>query len=660
MVDVLGLLLRAPLRYVAPPPEGDPARVLPGVDYAFVGRVLSARKVRARNGRDFADVLIDGGSVKVRVRFFNRGWFAERVSRGGLVIAWGRAGDGPPGQMNGVGLEPLARPEDAAIVLRRLEPVHPKVPGVAEGTVRRLLKEALAAADRIPDPLSPERRDELALPSLAEALRAVHEPATREEAARGGARLLFDRLLALALAARGACSTTPAPVFRADVRVRERIAARLPFALTAGQSAALDEILTEMSRPVAMRRLLLGDVGSGKTAVAVGALLAAVASGAQGMLVAPTDVLAMQHFRTLGGWLGGSRVRIASLTARTPRPERTAVVRAVHAGDVDILIGTHAALAEDVAPPRLGLAVVDEQHRFGVLQRLRAREKAERPHLLALSATPIPRSLALALFGDLALTRLVGRPSGRTAPRAIVAPADAAFAALLAAVARGERAFVVYPTIKAESAPAVEREGRRLVRSGGALAGIRTVFLHGAQKSEERDLAFAAFRDGRADVLVCTSIVEVGVDVPEASTMVVVGADRFGLASLHQLRGRVGRGSAEGVVYLVLGGGPEEPSPKAKADASARLILLERETDGLKLAEADLFLRGPGDFCGVRQHGHGGALPLAEGRDRGFLDAAADLAERMVADGYDPAVDPYYPRLSAALGGVRFEPPDAV
>lgn len=668
LTTALDLLLEAPLRYAAPPPLGDLGAAAVGDDCSVAGLVTSAQKGRARNGRPFADLKLDVGGVAVRMRFFNRGWFADRAPRGTFVLAWGRFAGGATPTFSGVGLTALRGPEDVPAALARLEPVHPRVAGVAEGTLRRVLREALALVEAAPDPLPDEFRAPLNLPALKDALRLVHEPATREEAADGGARLVFDRLLALALAARGAAAApSPAPELAADERVRERIRARLPFALTPGQEAALAEIWGDLARPVAMRRLLLGDVGSGKTAVAAGALLAAIARGAQALLVAPTEVLAAQHARTFGKWLEGSRVKHGLLTARTPRPERERLIEAGAAGELDLLIGTHAALADGVALPRLGLAVVDEQHRFGVLQRLRARAKAERPHLLAMSATPIPRSLALALFGDLSVSRLPGRPSGRPSPTAEAADLATAFAALRAAVARGERGMLVFPTINGETAAAVEREGRAWAKKSGPLGGLRLAWLHGGLPPAERDAAFAAFRTGAADVLVATTIVEVGVDVPEATTMVVVGADRFGLATLHQLRGRVGRGERPGRVYLVPGCGPDDPAgnrrPSASskaADAAARLKLLASETDGLKLAEADLLLRGPGDFCGVRQHGHGGALPLGEGRDRGFVDAAAATARALLDRGYDPSRDPYYGRLATALGGARFEPPDAV
>jgi ATP-dependent DNA helicase RecG len=320
------------------------------------------------------------------------------------------------------------------------------------------------------------------------------------------------------------------------------------------------------------------------------------------------------------------------------------------------VVGTHSALAGDLALPKLGLAVVDEQHRFGVIQRLEARGKSERPHLLALSATPIPRSLALALFGDLKMTRLLGRPSGRPSPPASTADAATAFASLRAAVARGERAFVIFPSIRAESAPALEREGRALVRRGGPLAGLKVAWLHGALPAAEREASFEAFRTGAASVLVATTLVEVGIDVSEATVMVVVGAERFGLATLHQLRGRVGRGERPGLVHLVVGGTPAE----IPRDALERLRRLEEDEDGFRLAEADLALRGPGEICGLRQHGHGGLLPLAAGRDRGFLDAVIFAAEELAARGYDSAIDGYYGRLAAALGGAAFDPPDAL
>jgi ATP-dependent DNA helicase RecG len=331
---------------------------------------------------------------------------------------------------------------------------------------------------------------------------------------------------------------------------------------------------------------------------------------------------------------------------------------ALAAGRVDLLIGTHAALAADVRFPRLGLAVFDEQHRFGVLQRLAGRNKAEQPHLLALSATPIPRSLCLGLFGELAITRIEGRPAGRATPVTSISSRDVAYADLRAAVARGERAFVIFPSIASEEAPAIEREGRVLASVKGPLRGLACGVLHGALRGEEQAAAFTAFSSGAVQVLIATVIVEVGIDVPEATIMVVEGAERFGLATLHQLRGRVGRGAKAGRVHLV-------PSDHARegGDAAARaerLELLERETDGFKIAEADLELRGPGDWCGVRQHGFGGSLPLAAGRDAGFIDEVGATARELIARGYHGRHAEYFSALSAAIGGIRFEPKDAV
>ncbi|HYC79029.1 MAG TPA: helicase-related protein [Planctomycetota bacterium] len=662
---VLDLLLLTPTRYEAPPPPKPPETWAVGDDVATTGKVVAARQVRSRRGRAFADLRLDVGGRAVRACFFNRGWLAERAPKGTWALVWGRATSVAPPTLSAAGLRVLAAPEEAAARAAELEPRRPAVPGVAEGVLRGLVREALDATRAAPDPLPDDLRTARGLPTLADALRRVHEPATLDEASEGAARLLFDRLLALALAsrARGEAGAAPAPRIVADAKVRARIDARLPFRLTPGQRAALDEILADLARPVAMRRLLLGDVGSGKTAVAVGALLAATAAGRQGLLVAPTDVLAAQHARTLSQWLAGSRVRHALIAAGVPRAERRRAEAAAAAGELDLVVGTHAALSDAVLLPRLGLAVVDEQHRFGVLQRLKAREKGERPHLLALSATPIPRSLALALFGDLAVTRLAGRPAGRGTPTATTCDAASALLAVREAVARGERAYVVFPAVTSETAPALEREGRALTARRGALAGLRTATLHGGLPPAERAAALDAFRSGDVDVLLCTTIVEVGVDVPEATTLVVFGADRFGLATLHQLRGRVGRGERPGSIRLVPTPRPAADSGAssgAARDATARLALLQRESDGFRLAEADLFLRGPGEICGLRQHGHGGALPLREGRDRGFLEAASETAGALKARGYDPDADGYYARLARALGGVRFDPPDAV
>ncbi len=658
---LVDLLLLAPLRYDVPPPRRSIVDLAPKVPATLVGEVISARKVKQRRGGTFLDLTLSEGAERIRVCLWNRGWLKDRVQKGDRVAVSGTwAGNGSA--FSGSAIEVVG--ESAEVLeswLSRLEPIHPKIPGVAEGTLRRLLTEALARVAGMPDPLPECHRVRLGLPTLTEALALVHQPSSREDAERGGARLLFDRLLSLALGARSASSKLEGPAIPMSVSeaVMERILARLPFKLTKEQNEAVSTILSDLAQPLAMRRLLLGDVGSGKTAVAVAAILAAVATRQQAMLIAPTDVLANQHATLLRTWLAGSRVRLGTMTSREPRAIRRSTAVALAKGEIDILVGTHVALGAEVAFQKLGLVVVDEQHRFGVLQRLAARGKAIRPHVLALSATPIPRSLALALFGDLPMTRIAARPHGRQTPKAIVSSLTVAYDALLAAVKQGNRAFVVFPTIASESTPSVEREGR--LRAKSVLNGVRVGYLHGKLPYEEQAAALDAFRRGETDVLVATSMIEVGVDIPQATVMVVEGADRFGLASLHQLRGRVGRGALPGTVHLIPTPRPKGQPPRGDTDpAIVRLKLLERENDGFRLAEADLLMRGPGDWCGVRQHGFGGSLPLAEGRDLGFLDAAEQVASILHAERYDEDHIGWYSGLAERLGGLRFEPKDAV
>jgi ATP-dependent DNA helicase RecG len=654
--SVLDLLLLVPTRYRVVPPPSRRADLAEGLTVSVTGRVLSARRARQRRGGTFLDLSIDVEGP-LRVCFYNRGWLKDQVGHGDRVLLTGRVGEGGA-MIAGADLWRVESDEDLARLLRLVLPVHPAVPKVAEGTLRRLVRQALDLVAAAPDPLAEPLRTRLGLAPLHESLRRIHEPCAGETLEPAAARLVFDRLLSQALVARAAshAAAGPAPALETPPPVRERIRGRIPFQLTPGQSGALDEILADLAKPVAMRRLLLGDVGSGKTAVAAGAMLAAVAAGYQGLLVAPTDVLAAQHHATLSGWLADSRVRIALLSGRVPKAEAGRIRRALGRGAVDVVVGTHAALAAAVAFPRLGLVVFDEQHRFGVMQRISGRNKAKRPHLLALSATPIPRSLCLALFGELAITRLAGRPGACPVPATRVCDAPTAYGALREAVARGERAFVVFPSIEGSTAPGVEREGRALVSPKGPLAGLEAGFLHGGMPVERQAEVLAAFRSGAVPILVSTVIVEVGLDVPEATVIVVEGADRFGLASLHQLRGRVGRGARPGHAYLV----PSRGTPAAEGARSLeRARLLERETDGFKIAEADLLLRGPGDWCGVRQHGFGGPLPIGAGADGKLVASVEVAAEAILGAGYDPSASTYFAALGRAMTA-RFDPKDAV
>jgi ATP-dependent DNA helicase RecG len=374
----------------------------------------------------------------------------------------------------------------------------------------------------------------------------------------------------------------------------------LPFDLTRSQQRALGEIARDMGRPEPMNRLLQGDVGSGKTAVALYACLVAVANRRQVAFLAPTEILARQHHATISRYLEGSDVRLALLVGSTGAAERKETLEALASGDLDLIVGTHALLEPSVEFASLALVVVDEQHKFGVTQRQSLIRKGIRPDVLVMTATPIPRTLALTAFGDLDVSVIDEMPPGRIPPRTQVLSggrAAAAYAKVRQEAARGRQAYVVFPLVEESEeidADAAEEGYRRLVQ--GPLPGLRLGLVTGRTPAAEREAAMDAFRAGRLDALVGTTVLEVGVDVPNATVMVVENAERFGLSTLHQLRGRIGRGGTESSCFLVARG-------RLNEEARSRLAILEATQDGFRIAEEDLRLRGPGEFFGTRQHG---------------------------------------------------------
>jgi ATP-dependent DNA helicase RecG len=439
----------------------------------------------------------------------------------------------------------------------------------------------------------------------------MHYPGSAGKYEEARRRIAFEELFCVQLAMlerrRDWQDSRAAPLGSAGVL--EAYRQSLPFALTAAQERVLEEIISDLKRSRPMARLLQGDVGSGKTAVAGAALLVAVANGFQGALMAPTEILAEQHFKTLSSLLShlevaGRRLRLELLTGSTRQSVRAKLLEAVESGEIDVIVGTHALIQEGVRFKRLGMAVVDEQHRFGVMQRAALKERAVRagepaPHLLVMSATPIPRTLALTFFGDLEVSVIDEMPPGRKpVETSWVRPEDRsqAYNFVREQVRRGRQAFVVCPLIKeseAIQARSAVQEYERLSRE--VFPDLRLGLLHGRMSSAEKDDVLGAFRRGEMDVLVATTVIEVGIDIPNATVMVIEGADRFGLAQLHQLRGRVGRGADQSFCLLL----SDDPSSLAEH----RLQLLEDNNDGFALAEADLRLRGPGDYMGTRQSG---------------------------------------------------------
>jgi ATP-dependent DNA helicase RecG len=594
----------------------------------------------------------DGPRVFVARWFHRVGGLAERAAAGRRVLLIGRV------QRKGDTVA-MVHPElrDADLPLPAIDVRYPDIDGLGDASVARLCRAALARlVAHVPgDPLPAELRARLDLPALLPALQLLHDPpedlspGTWREVQEGRSsahrRALFDELLHVQLALlrqRAAYRAVAPPVglLPADGDRRERLRVCVPFEPTAAQWRAIDEVEADLAAGQPMLRLLQGDVGSGKTLVAFAAALCVIDAGGQAALMAPTEILAAQHLQTLAPWCAAAGVRVALLTGATPRPERTRLRAAIAAGEVDLVIGTHALLTEGVAFRRLGLVVVDEQHRFGVRQRALLRDKGPAPHLLVMTATPIPRTLALTLHGELDVSILDELPPGRIPPttrlfagKSALAPARAALAEL---VLRGRQAFVVCPQVEAGAREVSDVEAAAAdlrARLPGRAVGV----LHGRMNAAAKDAVIAAFRAGELDLVVATTVIEVGVDIPAAQAILVEHADCFGLAQLHQLRGRIGRGAPVPKASRHV---PEDIRPvcllhtaaAASAPAAARLQVLVDTTDGFRVAERDLAERGPGELFGLRQAGSA-PLHLAglAGEGVRLLAAAREAAQELIA-----------------------------
>jgi len=514
----------------------------------------------------------------------------------------------------------------------RLLPVYALTEGLTADRLRRTVDAVLPLGRLWPEPLTAQQRQRLGLLTRSQALQAIHQPPDRDSLQQARRRLVFDEFLLLQLGLmqrRAALRQRQAPALRA-LGARDGLVGRfldeLPFRLTAAQERVLAEIELDLARPEPMARLVQGDVGSGKTVVAIAALLKAVEAGWQGAFMAPTEVLAEQHYRSLCRWLIPLNVTVELLTGATSRPVRRRLLTDLANGQLNVLVGTHALIEDPVDFSRLGLVVVDEQHRFGVNQRNRLLGKGLQPHLLTMTATPIPRTLALSLHGDLDVSQIDELPPGRTPikTRLLTASArDEAYALIREEVARGQRAYVVLPLVedseKLDLRSAVEVH-RQL--SDEVFPELEVGLLHGRLSSAEKQAVIHAFAEGRAQVLVSTTVVEVGVDVPEASVMVIDHADRFGLAQLHQLRGRVGRGAAASHCLLI--------NDSRNVLAKQRLEVLVRSNDGFEIAEMDLRLRGPGQVLGTRQSGLPDLALASLADDGSVLDEARQEAAALI------------------------------
>jgi ATP-dependent DNA helicase RecG len=596
------------------------------------GEIVEVKPIAGPPPRVQVRLADETGSL--RITWFNS-FIAKQVQVGDEIAVSGKLDAG-------YGALSFTNPEwerigGPALSTGRLTPVYPLTQGLAQKTIRGLTRAALdATKTTIDDFLPAPIRDGNRLTSLVAAYEGLHYPADHSDLARAQTRLAFDDLFLLQIGLirrkreRQAAGGIPLTIDRAML---DRFFAGLPFALTGAQRRALDEILGDLTQASPMSRLLQGDVGSGKTVVAAAAALVAIAEGYQTAVMAPTEILAEQHYHNFRGLYASlaaaDRPQVALLTGSTRAAERRELLAALAAGDVDVLVGTHAIIQDGVEIPRLGLAVVDEQHRFGVRQRgeLPARAAAgPQPHLLSMTATPIPRTLNMVLNGDLDVSVIGELPPGRIPieTRRYLGPErQTAYDLVRSEIGRGHQVFVICPLVEeseATEAKAAVAEAQRL--KAEVFPDREIAVLHGRMSGREKDRIMTAFRDREADILVSTSVIEVGIDVPNATVMLVEGADRFGLAQLHQFRGRVGRGGSRSYCLLL--------ADEATPDAEARLQMMVETTDGFVLAEKDLELRGPGDFIGTRQSGLPEMTWLDGSFDTRLLDQARQSAEALL------------------------------
>lgn len=651
---VRDLLLHVPRRYLDFTDVTQIAYADVGTQATIVGTVDKVSVPRTRSRVNIVELTVIDDTGVLVATFFRQPWLAQQIKVGDSVALSGTVTfDYGFKRMKAPFMELLDSPQDVSGYARVL-PVHAVGEGITASWMRRIVSAALADVGDVCDWLPSSLVCKHKLMTLSRALREVHFPTSLASAEAARRRLAYDELLCLQLALRTrqqlSCSgITPYRHVISGPHMKALLAA-LPFTLTDEQRQAADEILADMAAPRVMNRLLLGDVGTGKTAVAAVALAAVADTGTQAAVMAPTSVLAAQHAEKLGPVLDKAHISWALLTGSTPADERAQIEGCVAVGTLTVVIGTTALLSESLEFQALSLVVIDEQHRFGVRQRSGLRGKGSGADLLAMTATPIPRTLALSTYGDLDISYIRHRPHpGAGVTTKLVSPKnlDQAWEAVRAACKKGRQAYVVCPLVddadkgdelddvpepmRAQSDRVASVASTARLLAENTLPGISVATLTGRMSAVEKDCAMEHFRSGKTQVLVSTTVIEVGVDVPNATVMVVLDADRFGLATLHQLRGRVGRGSEAGTVYLC-------SAAKSGSTARQRLEALEKTSDGFELAELDLRLRHEGDVLGYRQSG-GVTLRICD------LDADADLVEEAHADAIEIVNGD--PRLSA-------------
>jgi ATP-dependent DNA helicase RecG len=620
------------------------AELMPGESATVVVEVrgISSRSVRRRGMRPLVEATVADATGSMKATFFNQPWLVQKYPPGARLVLHGKFET-----RNRFRVQGHARTTEAVAGAEAVGH-YPATEGLSSTQILALVREHAQALHDVAEPLPAALKARERLPGRADAVSAVHFPASEPDQQLGLRRLAFDELLLAQLALlrrRRTRHRARAPVLDGGHELSARwLSQLLPFALTGDQRRALDAIDSDLAQPQPMQRLLMGEVGSGKTVVALYSLLRAIEHGYQGAMMAPTETLAEQHFATIQSLMPGEAVPAGLLTGSTPSARRTDLLGKLASGELSLIVGTHALIEEPVRFARLGVAVVDEQHRFGVRQRAALDAKgtgAEHPHVLHMTATPIPRTLALLGYGDLDFTLLRELPRGRRPIRTFVCSTERergrAYDRIREELRAGRQAYVVCPLVEESEllqARAATAEFERL--SGGELRDFRVVLMHGQLRSAAKQAAMAAFASGGADVLVATSVIEVGIDVPNATVMLVEDADRYGISQLHQLRGRIGRGEHPSLCLLF------------GAKDSPRLRALASHADGFELAEIDLSLRGEGELVGTRQHGLAQFKVAELPRDAELLERARGYAQRIVSD--DPTLDaPEHALIAGAL-----------
>lgn len=552
------------------------------------------REHRIRKGMTLYKVEVTDGESLLDITFFNNKYAAEKIEQGVEYLFYGK--------ITGKGYyKALNSPEYTEFTGKgNLRPIYPQTAGLTSKAIERLVRTALEVCGEITDPIPADIREAYCLMGLRDALKNIHFPESADMLSEARRRLIFEELFLLELGMmrlRSKARASDAIPMEADFT--EDFYALLPFELTGAQQRAISQAAADMSRSRPMNRLLQGDVGSGKTAVSAALIYNCARNGHQSALMAPTEVLALQHYKTMAKFFESTDISVALLTGSTPAAEKNRIKAAVKNGEISLLIGTHAIIQKDVEFHSLALAVTDEQHRFGVNQRSALSAKGTSPHTLVMSATPIPRTLALIIYGDLDLSVLDEMPRGRQKTETFLVNSELrerAYGYVKKHLCMGMQGYIVCPLV-AESEDSELTAANKLFKnlSDGFFKGFRMGLLHGKMKPADKKAVMDSFSAGDTQLLVATTVIEVGIDVPNAVIMVIENAERFGLSQLHQLRGRIGRGTEKSSCIMISDSGDEK--------TLERLKIMTSTTDGFRIADEDLRLRGPGDFFGSRQHG---------------------------------------------------------